>query len=106
MLGNWRLVVEKSNYGRLPPPRSERRTYTPHPAGLQTTIVRIDAAGAIHTISYVSDYDSVEYPVVGAAAADTIIWLPIDERISPNTAQATAKHGDSVMATVPADPIR
>ena len=96
VLGTWRLVVDKSIYGELPAPRSERRIYTPHPAGVQTTITRVDAAGATHTISYVSDYDSIEYPIVGSTIVDTITWLPIN----PNTAEATVSHAGNEIATI------
>ena len=62
VIGTWRLVVDKSIYGDLPAPRTERRIYTAHPAGVQTTIIRVDAGGTSQTISYVADYDSVAAP--------------------------------------------
>ncbi len=62
---------------------------------LGTWQLLVDAAGASNTISYVSDYDSVEYPIVGSAAANTISWLPID----PNTAEASVSHASRVIAT-------
>ena len=96
VLGTWHLLVDKSTYRTLPAPKSERRTYAAHPAGVQATIARVDAAGASHTVSYVSDYDSVEYPIVGSAVANTISWLPID----PNTAEASVSHAGRVIATV------
>ena len=96
VLGTWRLVLDKSIYGDLPAPKSERRIYTAHPAGVQATITQIDAAEASHTISYVSAYDSVEYPIVGSAFADTIVWLPIN----PNTAEATVSHAGNEIARV------
>ncbi len=97
VLGTWHLLVDQSTYRTLPAPKSERRIYTVHPAGVQATITRVDAAGAAQTISYVSDHDSVEYPIVGSAIADdTISWLPID----PNTAEASVSHAGRVIATV------
>ena len=96
VLGTWHLAVDKSIYGSLPPPKSEQRIYRAHPAGVQATITSVDAAGATRTISYVSDYDSVEYPIVGSAVADTITWLPIN----PNTAEATVSHAGREIATV------
>ncbi len=96
VLGTWYLVVDQSTYRTLPAPKSEWRIYTAHPAGVQATITRVDAAGAAQTISYVSAYDSVEYPIVGSAIANTISWLPID----PNTAEASVSHAGRVVATV------
>ena len=70
VLGTWHLLLDKSTYRTLPAPKSERRVYSVHPAGVQATITRVDAAGASQTISYVSAYDSVEYPIVGSEIAD------------------------------------
>ena len=91
VLGTWHLAVDKSIYGNLPPPKTEQRTYRAHPAGVQATITTVDAAGATRMVSYVSDYDSVEYPVVGSAIVDTITWLPIN----PNTAEARSASSDN-----------
>ena len=94
--GTWHLVLEKSIYRVLPPPREEQRVYAPHPAGMQTTIMRVDADGVSQTISYVSAYDSVEYPIVGSTTADSISWVPIDAR----TAEGVVRHAGTVIATV------
>ena len=96
VLGTWSLVVDKSSFGGLPAPKSEQRIYTAHPAGMQTTIIRVSAAGTHQTISFVSDYDNVEYPVVGSGAVDSIMWLPIER----GPAEATVMHAGTVIATI------
>jgi hypothetical protein len=95
ILGTWTLNVSKSSYKPGPAPRSQTRTYTVHPDGIETTIQTTYADGTSTSIRYVAKYDGIEYPVTGSADADAIALKKIDD----HTAEASLTHAGKGIGT-------
>ena len=94
LLGTWQLDLVKSRYTPGPPPRSELRIYVRDKQGVKGTIRRRRDDGQEEVIEYRADFDR-EYPVMGAAAYDTIRLKRVDER----TAEAVLSHAGRVFGT-------
>jgi hypothetical protein len=94
LIGAWQLDLVKSRYTPGPPPRSEVRTYMRDKEGVKGTIRRRLQDGREEVIEYRADFDH-EYPVMGAAAYDTIRL----KRIDAHTAEAVLSHAGRVFGT-------
>ena len=92
LFGTWSLNLSKSRYTPGPPPKSQTRTYEPHPDGIKVTIRIAEAKGSNSTIQYIAKSDSVEYPVTGSSDYDMISLRRIDAR----RAEATLSHAGKV----------
>lgn len=95
LIGTWTLVVAKSRYNPGPPPQSQTRTYEIVPRGTKTTVRTIDADGQSTTVEFTTNYDSIEYRVMGSAGADGIAMKKIDDY----TAEASLTHAGRVTGT-------
>ncbi len=87
VLGTWNLAVDKSIYDPGPAPRSQTRVYKTHPDGIKATITTIDRRGESATVEYVADYDSMEYPLIGAAPGqgDALALVQLDPLLLEGT---------------------
>jgi hypothetical protein len=95
ILGRWELVPEKSHFAADAMPRREVRTYVKTSEGIQATVISTQADGTVRSMSYPWRVDGKEYPVKGSPLLDSIILKSIDNL----TAEATLKHGDTVLAS-------
>ena len=95
ILGRWELVPEKSHFALDATPPMEVRTYVRTSAGIEATVTTTQADGTVHSMSYPWRVDGKEYPVKGSPLLDSIVLKHIDNL----TAEATLKHGDTVLAS-------
>lgn len=95
LVGDWKLVVEKSRYSPGPPPQSQRRTYEAHPRGVKATVRTVNADGETSIVEYTANHDSIEYRVTGSAETDGIALTKIDDY----TAEAKLTHAGRVVGT-------
>jgi hypothetical protein len=86
-IGTWKLNPEKSTRSALMF-KSETRTYTAVPAGIEMVWVRVTADNATSTVKTTFKYDGADYPVMGSADFDAISGKSIDA----NTVETTQKH--------------
>jgi hypothetical protein len=95
ILGRWELVPEKSHFAPDATPPMEVRTFVKTSEGIQATVTTTQADGTVHSMSYPWRVDGKEYPVKGSPLLDSIILKRIDNL----SAEATLKHGDTVLAS-------
>ena len=95
VLGVWKLNLARSRFNPGPAPRSQTRTYTQTPNGIQVTIRSVDINGHSATIEFPEKYDGKDYAVEGSDIADALAMV----RINDYMAEATMKHGGMVVAT-------
>jgi hypothetical protein len=95
ILGTWKLNISRSKFNPGPPPRSQTRTYTATPEGIQVTMRTVDADGHSSTIEFPDRYDGRDYPIIGSEIAETLALV----RINDHMAEATMKHAGTVVAT-------
>jgi hypothetical protein len=95
VLGVWKLNLSRSRFNPGPAPRSQTRTYTQTPNGIQVTIRSIDTHGRSAAIEFPEKYDGKDYAVQGSDVADALAMV----RTNDYMAEATMKHGGTVVAT-------
>jgi hypothetical protein len=95
VLGVWKLNLARSRFNPGPAPRSQTRTYIDTPNGIQVTIHSVGANGRPATVEFPEKYDGKDYAVQGSDIADALAMV----RINDYMAEATMKHGATVVAT-------
>jgi hypothetical protein len=95
VLGVWKLNLSRSRFNPGPAPRSQTRSYIQTPNGIQVTIRSVDLKGRSATIEFPEKYDGKDYAVQGSDVADALAMV----RINDYMAEATMKHGGTVVAT-------
>lgn len=95
VLGKWSLNLEASTFSPGPAPKRQERVYTADLDGMATKVTTVDARGKEATISYVADYDSLEYTVSGSSRVDTIVLT----KVNAFTATATLRHASKTIGT-------
>jgi hypothetical protein len=95
LLGTWKMNPAKSRYDPGPAPRSVTVTFAPAGDGVKVTADEVDADGKARQTEYTVKYDGKDYPIKGAANADTVAV----KRIDANTTERTDKKGGKVVAT-------
>ncbi len=95
VLGVWKLNLARSRFNPGPAPRSQTRTYRQTPNGIQVTIRSVGINGTPTTIEFPEKYDGKDYAVQGSDIADALAMV----RINDYMAEATMKHGGTLVAT-------
>ena len=97
-LGTWKLNLEKSKYGAVPPaPKSSTVTCVAEKGGaFKCTGNGVDAQGQPTHSEYTARYDGKDYPVTGIPEIDTVSLKRIDSR----TIESTGKKAGQVNGTV------
>ena len=96
VLGVWKLNLSRSRFNPGPAPRSQTRTYVQTPDGIRVTIRSVSSNGRpAAAIEFPEKYDGKDYAVQGSDIADALAMV----RINDYMAEATMKHGGTVVAT-------
>jgi hypothetical protein len=93
-IGTWKLSPEKSTRSALMF-KSETRTYTAVPAGIEMVWMRVYADNTTSTVKTTFKYDGIDYPVTGSTDFDSISA----KRIDANTVETTQKRMGTKVGT-------
>ena len=91
LTGTWELNLAKSNFGNVPAPKSQTRTYEATGQQDKMTGEIIYADGKRVTLQYTANRDGKDYPFEGWAMADTISLTPVDTLTATYTQKKEGK---------------
>jgi FlaG/FlaF family flagellin (archaellin) len=95
IIGTWTLNVAKSTYSPGPPPKNLTVKFEAAGEGIKVRSDSVAADGSSTHNEYTANYDGKDYPLKGAADADSVSL----KRIDANTTERTDKKAGSVVRT-------
>jgi hypothetical protein len=102
VVGTWKLNPAKSTRSALMF-KSETRTYTAVPGGIEMVWMRVATDGKASTVKTTFRYDGMDYPVTGSPDFDTISGTAVDAHTVETTQKYMGKKVGTTRRTVSDD---